>query len=251
MRRFRWLAFAGIVLTLVVIIFAASVHFRIEPLPSAKQMRDALLDAERRHHAERLRDIPSLKNLPAIEPMTIEQALILEQIGGLFPGKREAGDALKPGPHPDLVSDFLPRMDFRAEYVTEEEARGCHKFDLYKLYDKNQPPVWVCNKSYDANGIPVTVEVQRFPNEAWPLYYAKWSPNPNILREENPDLDITRVRKFKNRVVMDRQFRPADETGQLWFFWPSGRNLIWIIYRSKVIDEEFLRRYLVKYPSSL
>jgi hypothetical protein len=151
--------------------------------------------------------------------MKIEQALILEQIGGLVPGKPEGSKPWRP---PDEASQFVPEMDFRVEYVAE----------------KNDTPA-------------VIVQVQQFPTDTWPLYLAKWSPNPGFLREENPDLVLTRVRKFQNRVVMDRQFRFPDETGKLWFFWPSGNNLVNITYASKTVEEEFLRRYLEKYPSSL
>src|SRR6202030_2690890 len=175
-------------------------------------------EAERYRHTEGLCDIPSLKNLPAIEPMKIEQALIMEQIGGLAPGKPEGS---KPWRSPDEAFQFVPQMDFRVEYVAEK--------------DDDRPAV--------------IVQVEQFPNDASPLYFAKWSPNPGFLREENPDLVLTSVRKFKNRVVMDRQFRFPDETGKLWFFWPSGNNLVNITYGSKAIDEEFLRRYLEKYPS--
>ena len=216
MRRSIWLGLGAVALTSVVIVFAASVYFHIEPLPSAEQTREA----ERYRHTERLCDIPSLKNLPAIEPMKIEQALIMEQIGGLAPGKPEGS---KPWRSPDEAFQFVPQMDFRVEYVAEK--------------DDDRPAV--------------IVQVEQFPNDAWPLYFAKWSPNPGFLREENPDLVLTSVRKFKNRVVMDRQFRFPDETGKLWFFWPSGNNLVNITYGSKAIDEEFLRRYLEKYPSSL
>jgi hypothetical protein len=105
-RRPIWLGFVGIVaLTSLVIVFATSVYLRIEPLPSAELIRNA----EGRRHAERLRDIPSLKNLPAIEPMKIERALILEQIGGLVPGEPEGSKPWRP---PDKTSQFAPEMDF-------------------------------------------------------------------------------------------------------------------------------------------
>ena len=152
--------------------------------------------------------------------MKIEQALILEQISRLVPEKPEGSKPWRP---PDEASQFVPEMDFRVEYVAE--------------------------KGQDTPA--VVVQVQRFPNNAWPLYFAKWSPNPGFLREENPDLVLTRVRKFKNRVVIDRQFRSPDETGKLWFFWPSGNNMVNIIYVWKAVEEELLRRYLEKYPSSL
>jgi len=223
--------------TSVVVIFAGSVYPRIEPLPTKEELEKA----RQLRRAQRLHERPSLKDLPLIEPMKIEQALILGEIGGLFPGKREAS---KPWQPPDVGSGAVPRMYFRAEYVTEEDARGCQEFNPYS---KDGSPF--CLYSWSGKEIPVIVEVQQFPNEAWPLYFAKWSPMPHLLQEEDPDLDITRVTKFKNRVVMDRQFRFPDETGKLLFFWPSGKNLISITFTSKVIQEECLRRYLERYPN--
>jgi hypothetical protein len=201
---------------LIGILFAVSYYLRIEPLPTASQIQDAA----RRRHAERLRDIPSVKNLPAIEPMKIEQALILEQIDGLVPGKHFKSEGWHP---PSEASAWPQEIDFWVEYLADK--------------DDNPPRV--------------VVEVQQYPNEAWPRYYAKWSPVPGILRDGNPRLVLTRVKKFGNQVVMDRQSRSPDETGILWFFWPSGRNLVSITYSSRVIDEEFLRRYLERFPSSL
>lgn len=214
MRRSIWLGSGAV--TSVVIVFATSAYFHVEPLPSVDQTQEA----GRRRHAERLRDVPSRSNLPAIAPMKIEQALILEPIGGLVPEKSEGSNPWHP---PDQAFQFVPQMNFQVEYIAEKD---------------NDPPA-------------VIVRVQQFPNDAWPLYFAKWSPDPGFLREENPDLVLTRVKKFKNRVVMDTQFRSPDETGMLWFFWPSRNNLVSITFRSKTIQEEFLRRYLEKYPSSL
>jgi hypothetical protein len=214
MRRFIWLGSGAV--TSVVIVWATSVYFHVELLPSADQTQEA----GRRRHAERLRDVPSLKNLPAIAPMKIEQALILEPIGGLVPEKSEGSTPWHP---PNQAFQFVPQMNFQVEYVAEKDI---------------DPPAAI-------------VQVQQFPNDAWPLYFAKWSPNPGFLREENPDLVLTRVKKFKSRVVMDTQFRSSDDTGMLWFFWPSRNNLVSITFRSKTIQEEFLRRYLEKYPSSL
>lgn len=223
MRRVHWLVLGGVLaVTSIVVIFAGSAYLRIEPLPTKEEM----LRAEQLRHAERLRDMPSLKNLPPIEPMTIEQALILEHIGGFVPGYQESIEAVaSAGRSPFPVKTV---MLFRVEYVTEKV---------------DNPP--------GTEETPVFVDVRQFPNEAWPRYCAKWSPSPDTLQQGNPDLDITRVTKFKNRVVMNRQDRSADETGILQFYWPSGKNLVTITHRTKVIDEEFLRRYLAKYPSSL
>src|SRR5438270_406805 len=139
MRRSIWLGPGALALTSVVIVFATSVYLYIKPLPSVDQTQEV----GRRRHAERLRDIPSIKNLPAIEAMKIEQALILESIGGLVPGKPEGSNPWHP---PDQAFQFVPQMSFQVEYVAEKD-----------------------------NDLPaVIVQIQQFPNDAWPLYFAKW-----------------------------------------------------------------------------
>jgi len=242
---FRLGMLGAAMLAAVVIVIAACRYFRIEPLPDREQLRKQLVEAEQHHEAQRLRDVPSLEHLPEIEPMTIEQALILGEVGGLFPGTREA-NVLKPWNYTKSAADLPSEMDFRVDYVSEKDAQSCRGFITYA---KDEPPEPLCEGYPDE--IPVTVEVRQFPNEAWALYMAKWSPMPNVLKDDDPDLDIARVTKFKNRIVLDRQWRSPDETGVLLYFWASGQNLVCITYSSKGINEEFLRRYLVKYPSSL
>lgn len=216
MRRSIWLWLTSVgLLGLIAILFAASYYLRIKPLPTASELQEAA----RLRHAERLRDVPSLDDLPPVEPIKIDLALILEPIDGLIPRKPEQAKPWRP---PNIHARFPPEIDSRVEYAAQN-------FD---------PPT-------------VIVEVQQFSNEAWPRYFAQWSPSPDILQHEDPRLNITRVKKFGNQVVVDRQYRSPDETGNLRFFWPNSRNLVSIDYRSRVIDEEFLRRYLERFPSSL
>lgn len=169
-------------------------------------------------------DRPSLNNLPTIEPMNIEHALILDEISGL---SAEDPKASRPWYPPDLASHWPQEMDFAVEY-------GARKDELTR----------------NPNNLPVSVWVHQFPNEDWALYFAKHSPMPDLV-PKNRNLVLSLVKKFGNRVVMDRQFREPDESGKLLYFWPSGRNFITIVYYSPVVNEEFLRRYLDKYPSSL
>jgi hypothetical protein len=215
MRRLIWASLAGGVTLLVLAAFLGFVRFRVNPLPSGEQIREL----EQLRHAERLRDIPSLNNLPAIEPMKMEEALVLAQIGRLVPTDPKQ---FNPWRSPNQASKFAPEVDFRVEYIAKnnDSHRGSEE-------------------------TPISVTVQQFPNEAWPLYFAKWSPNPGFVPEGNPNLVLTLVRKFNSKVVMDRQF-----PGKLWFFWPSGKNLVSVIYSSKA-NEEVLRCYLQKYRSSL
>jgi len=199
----------------IAVLCAALFRLRIQPLPTTNEIQSAA----RQRHAERLHDLPSLKDLPAIEPMGIGKVLILKAINGVAPGEPETAKAWHPPTDP---SSYPPEIDYRVEY----------------LGDKDAEPV-------------VIVQIQQFPNEAWPRYFAKWSPNPGLLKDEDPSFALTHVEKFKSQIVMDRQFRFPDESGHLWFFWPSGKNLVSVTYRTTVIDEEFLREYLERFPSSL
>ena len=186
MRQRIWLWSLSSTLLLIGTLLAAPLfYFRIKPLPTSAEIHNAA----RQGHAERLRDLPSLKDLPEMEPVRIEQALILEPINGLPPGKPERAKRWHPKDDP---STYPPETDFRVEYLSK-----------------------------DSQAV-VIVQVDQFPNDSWPQYFAKWSPSPGLLKDENPSLVLTRMTKFKNQIVMDRQFRFPDESGHLWFFWPSG-----------------------------
>jgi hypothetical protein len=160
-------------------------------------------------------DKPSLDNLPTIEPMKIEHALILDEISGL---SAKDPTASKPWFPPDLASHWPQETDFTVGYGAEKDDLARRPTDM-----------------------PVSVWVHQLPNEDWALYFAKHSPMPNLV-PKNRSLVLRLVKKFGNRVVMDRQFRDPDERGKLLYFWPSGRNLITIVYYSPVVNEEFLRR---------
>lgn len=207
--------------SVAVAVRVAYVHYQIQPLPSREEIAKAEQDAARHLNAELSRDLPSLKDLPTMKPMKLDQALILERIGELVPGSGPRAEKAWHPPNNMCSSQFPPEMDFRVEYA----------------HEKGDPRT-------------VVVEVQQFPSEAWPLYFAKWSPMPHVLSIER-DLVLKRVSKFNHQVVVDTQFRFPDESGKLWYFWPSGKTLVSVTYGSRVVEEELLRRYLEKYPSSL
>jgi uncharacterized membrane protein len=164
---------------------------------------------------------PSLESLPSIEPMTKEQALILEEMAGLSPMNAKVS---KRWYGPGIARYWPPDTEFDVDYVALRKPTNLHE--------------------------TVTVWVNQFPNDAWALYFAKHSPMPDLVPTRR-DLVLSLTRKFGNDIVVDRQFRFQDETGKLIFFWPSGQNFVTIAYYSPTVSEEFLRRYLKKYPSSL
>jgi hypothetical protein len=125
-------------------------------------------------------DKPPLDNLPTIEPMKIEHALILDEISGL---SARDPTASKPWYPPYLASHWPQEMDFTVGY-------GAEKDDLARR----------------PSDMPVSVWVHQLPNEDWALYFAKHSPMPDLV-PKNRSLVLSLVKKFGNRVVMDRQFR--------------------------------------------
>jgi hypothetical protein len=97
-------------------------------------------------------DKPSLDNLPTIDPMKIEHALILEEIGGLPPKGPEASKRWYP---PDVASYWPQELDFTVEYGVEKDDPAPHPSDM-----------------------PVGVWVYQLPKEDWALYL---NSGPKIL----------------------------------------------------------------------
>src|SRR5437773_5871189 len=89
MRRSAWLSSVGMATVLIIAGLAALLYVRIKPLPTNSEIQNT----KRHRHEERLRELPSAENLAAIEPMKIEQVLILEPIDGLVPGEANGGKA--------------------------------------------------------------------------------------------------------------------------------------------------------------
>ncbi len=170
-----------------------------------------------------LAEAPADKNLPPIPPTAPEQALVLEDVGGLFAEKPfvrnsdgRPGSAGKFAPIP-------PTRSYSVSYVPLKDA----PFGTY------QPRI--------------TAGVEQYPNADWAHYKAKYTAtfNPAV---GDPKYLVT-VTKFQNRIVMDTSMR--DSIGHLFFVWPSGNVMVTIRYETKDINEQVLKRYLEKYPSSL
>jgi len=49
---------------------------------------------------------------------------------------------------------------------------------------------------------------------------------------------------------MNTMMRSRDGSGELYYLWPSGNLVVLIEYGMKDVNEEFIRRYLEKHPSS-
>ena len=83
-----------------------------------------------RENKTSISDKPSLKNLPAIEPMKMEHALILEEIGGLSAKDPKASKPWFPPYPPDLASHRPQEMDFTVEYGAKRDDLSSQPGDM-------------------------------------------------------------------------------------------------------------------------
>lgn len=175
-------------------------------------------DAERR---QMIAEAPSIEGLPPIQARTPEQAVIEEDFGGYFAQEPRMG-TIPGGPG---SAGYAPPTSPRVSYTL-----------LYQR--QKQPP-------FGYGGVVVTID--QYPNSAWARYKAKY-PNP-MLGSWGP---LPIVARFENRVYVNSSQWYPNHGGTIFFHWPSGAVAVNIRYEaSGSINEEFLKRYLDKYPSSL
>lgn len=198
--------------TFLAFIFGALAWFVMRLIESdltTRRMQAARQAAQQRLAAER----PSMRDLPAIIPLPVEQVLVLQPIAG----------------HPCGLHTLAPRPTGSPESVgyvvgyklSETATRGELHF--------------------------ADVEVRQYPNAAWATYQTMnfmWD-----LVAQNPKA-VTTVTKFGNKVIMNRLMRYPNGGGDLYFYWASGNWFVRITFNVSE-DDEFLKEYLTRYPSTL
>lgn len=169
---------------------------------------------------------PSAVDIPVVQPMTEEEALILKQIGDYHPG----------------------HVMKTVELVSHEkgfERPGSMYFST--LYTKTgepvpQPPL--------APGQSVRVIAQQYPNSAWAQYFAEYPPN-RYNSFDNPKQHAIVV-QFNNRVRSNQLERSPGQTWyRLYYIWPRDNCVITVEYHTPDENLEIVRAYLEKYPSSI
>jgi hypothetical protein len=181
--------------------------------------------AHREHAVKKMRGSrPSAVDLPVVQSMSEDEALILKQIGDYQPGH-----AMK-----------------NVELVSHEkgfERPGSMYFST--LYTKTGEPVpqWpLAPKQY------ISIVVQQYPNSAWAQYFAEYPPN-RYNSFDNPKQHAT-VAQFNNRVRSNQLERSPGQTWYpLYYMWPSGSRVITVEYYTQEENLEIVRAYLEKYPS--
>jgi hypothetical protein len=163
--------------------------------------------------AKKLAETPPLDNLKPLQPLTLEQALILQDIGG-----SHLGPTAK-----------------RVEMVSHEKG-------------SNSPPGMYYAASYSPGAGNIAVSVEQYPNSEWARYFAKYPPR--IYNSFDDPKHHAVVTKFQSRVRSNLLEDPGVAV-PLYYMWPSGDFLVTVTYNGSHENEEILRMYLEKYPSSI
>ena len=167
-----------------------------------------------------LAEAPPTDKLPPVIPVAPEKALIVREIGGLYPWFPTATEGalydLPRAPH---------AVSYSIGYTTVKDPRPSESIQR-----------------------AVVIGVTQLPNAEWAYYRSKY-PATNVAIDTPQSL--TRVVRFEQAIVQDTHSRYPDGNGVLCFEWPSGNFAVGVCYETKQVDEEFLHEYLEKYPSSL
>jgi hypothetical protein len=162
--------------------------------------------------AQSLAEAPSLLNLPELVPVQIDHVLLMNEIGGWTPS---------------LASSEVNRAQLGGPNLAP-----CPPSISYRVSYGNQS---------SADGVRATVTVTDYPNFEWAKYQVRNTPMPNELIQD-PDHDL-KVIRFGSVIYQEGPY----------FFWSSGNRLIFLSLQgdSSKAEDEFLKAYLEKYPSSI
>jgi hypothetical protein len=166
---------------------------------------------------------PSTENLPQVPPRPIEQALILKGISGYAESGAE-----------------LSAIPAQREYWKKDLGGSSRAAVPRVLYS-------ICyQKPGTTNGrsTSVTAQVWEYPNAAWAKYQLRSTPfgDPPIVYSGQ----IKTVTKFGNPVLIN-----ALAGGPIPYVYWASTNRVIVLHYSGQEDDEFVRQYLDKYPSSL
>jgi len=168
-----------------------------------------------------LAEAPPIVGVPRLEPLPLEQAVIAREIGGFYP--------------------WLPMSSSSGQLSAIQPPNVAYSIGYTTMKD---PPIQSLQRI-------VAVTVTQLPNGEWARYRIKYPEYPGTNPAINSPQSLTKVTKFGQAIVQDTSMRYPNGGGTLCFHWSSGNFAISVCYESPEIDEEFLREYLEKYPSSL
>lgn len=91
------------------------------------------------------------------------------------------------------------------------------------------------------------VEVFQYPNAAWAAYQTKEFMWDSVAEDPKAVATVTR---FGNKVIMNTLEGSPNGGGNLYFYWASGHWFVKVTFHVSE-EDEFLREYLARYPSTL
>lgn len=168
---------------------------------------------------------PPIEGLPELQPMNEQDALILAEIVGYRPGDaRKTGEPIS---H-EKGYERAPSLYYGATYTNAGAA----------------------SQTAIAGPPGIDVIVEQYPTEQWAQYSAEYPPRM-YNSFDDPKFHAI-VMQMNNKVRSSQLERPPGATGiPLYYMWPSGTCVVTINYRTRDENLEFLKPYLLKYPSSI
>lgn len=176
------------------------------------------LAAQRRLAAEQAAERPSLNHLPAIIAPPVGQVLLLKDISGHPPGQHSV--------------TFGGRRPGTVESVSYNVA-----------YNR-------LGKPFENEALFAQVDVDIYPTPAWAAYSTK--QRARIWRGVygfDPKT-VKTVSILGNKVIRDTWRRSSGPGEPLDFYWASGSRVVSVTFWASE-DDEFLKEYLIWYPSTL
>lgn len=176
------------------------------------------LAAQRRLAAEQAAERPPLNHLPAVVAPPVGQVLLLKDISGHPPGQHSVSFE---GKRPGTVESVSYTVNYKR---------------LGKTFE-NEPPF-------------ADVGVTIYPTPAWAVYWTK-----QLTRDtrESPGFDpktVKTVNIMGNRVIRNAWYQSPNGRGPLYFYWTSGSRHVRVTFWVSE-DDEFVKEYLARYPSTL
>lgn len=175
--------------------------------------------------AKRRESRPSVVDLPLPQPMSQEEALILNHIRDYQPGQATKG--IEPVSH-EKGFERPASTDFGTLYTKTDEL----------------VPQWpLAPKQY------ISVLVQQYSSNAWAQYLAEF-PQRMYISPDVPN-EHALIIQFGNKIRSSQLVRVGQTGVPLYYMWPSGNCVVTVDYYTPDENLELVRAYLKKYPSSI
>jgi len=165
--------------------------------------------------AKSLAEAPRFEDLPASTAKPLDQILLLKEINGWQPAFFNSHDDPAQKDRGEMYAP-LPRR--RTYSVTYGSAAAAHA----------------------PSGVTVNVTV--YPNAQWAKYEVRNTPVADEFIDHEDSIKL--LTRFGNNIFQD---------GPMYFVWNSDENVVYLYCEGVMPDviDEFLKAYLMKYPSSL